>query len=141
MSVAEASAIVTPIVRNEKKAKMIRESITGTTLEEMATSQNVTVKTASALTMSNPTIAGAGNEPNVVGAAFGKNAGENTDLIDGKDGVYIVRVLAVNKAPDLQDYTGYANQLNSAILPTINNNVYNALKNAADIEDNRADFY
>jgi parvulin-like peptidyl-prolyl isomerase len=141
LSVAEASAVVTPIVRNEKKAKMIRESISGTTLQEMATSQNVTVKTASALTMANPTIAGAGNEPKVVGAAFGKNAGEITNLIDGKSGVYIVRVLAVNKAPDLQDYSGFANQLNSAILPSINNNVYNALKNAADIEDNRADFY
>jgi peptidylprolyl isomerase/peptidyl-prolyl cis-trans isomerase D len=141
LSVAEASAIVTPRVRNEKKAKMIRESITGTTLQEMATSQNVTVKTASALTMANPTIAGAGNEPKVVGAAFGKKAGETTKLIDGKDGVYVVRVLAVNKAPDLQDYSNYANQLNSAILPSINSNVYNALKNAADIEDNRADFY
>jgi parvulin-like peptidyl-prolyl isomerase len=141
LSVAEASAIVTPIVRNEKKAKMIRESITGTTLQEMASSQNVTIKTASALTMANPTIAGAGNEPKVVGAAFGKNAGETTELIDGNDGVYIVRVLAVNKAPDLQDYSSYANQLNGAVLPSINSNVYNALKNAADIEDNRADFY
>jgi parvulin-like peptidyl-prolyl isomerase len=141
LSVAEASAIVTPIVRNEKKAKMIRESITGTTLQEMASSQNVAIKTASALTMANPTIAGAGNEPKVVGAAFGKNAGEITELIDGNDGVYIVRVLAVNKAPDLQDYSSYANQLNGAVLPSINSNVYNALKNAADIEDNRADFY
>ena len=72
LSVAEASATVTPIIRNEKKAKMIRESITGTTLQEMAASQNVTVKKASAMTMANPTIAGAGNEPKVVGAAFGE---------------------------------------------------------------------
>lgn len=141
LSVAESSAIVTPRVRKEKKAKMIRESISGTTLEEIGASQNVEVKTASAITMSNPTIAGGGNEPKVVGAAFGKKAGETTKLIDGKEGVYMVRVLAVNKAPDLQDYTGYANQLNSSLLPTINKNVYDALKNAADIEDNRANFY
>src|SRR5690606_26793851 len=33
MSVADASATVTPILRNEKKAEKIRESISGTTLE------------------------------------------------------------------------------------------------------------
>jgi len=141
MSISEASSIVTPILRNEKKAVRIRESVSGTTLNEIASNQNVTVKNATALTMANPTIAGAGTEANVVGMAFGKKVGESTDLIDGKNGVYIVRILAVNNAPDLEDYSFYANQLNAALIPTINFKVYNALKNAAKIEDNRADFY
>ncbi len=141
MSISEASSIVTPILRNEKKAVKIRESVSGTTLNEIASNQNVTVKNATALTMANPTIAGAGTEAKVVGMAFGKKVGESTDLIDGKNGVYIVRILAVNNAPDLEDYSFYANQLNAALIPTINFKVYNALKNAAKIEDNRADFY
>ena len=83
LSVAEASVTVTPILRNEKKAKKIRETITGTTLQEIAASQNVTVQVATAVTMSAPTIPGAGAELEVVGAAFGKNVGETTNLIDG----------------------------------------------------------
>ncbi len=141
MSVAEASVVVTPILRKEKKAKKIRESITGTELNDIAANQSLTVKNATALTMANPTIADAGTEPKVVGASFGKKAGETTNLIDGNTGVFIVRVLAVNKAPDLQDYSSFANQLNASTIPTINTNVYNALKNTAEIEDNRADFY
>ena len=82
MSVAEASSLVMPILRKEKKAKMIRQGISGTTLQEVATSQNVTVKTASALTRATPTIAGAGTEAVVVGQAFGVGAFNTTGLID-----------------------------------------------------------
>lgn len=141
MSISEASSIVTPILRNEKKAVKIRESVSGTTLNEIASNQSVTVQNATALTMANPTIAGAGTEAKVIGTAFGKKVGESTDLIDGKNGVYIVRILAINNAPELEDYSFYANQLNATLIPTINFKVYNALKNAAKIEDNRADFY
>jgi len=141
MSVAEASVEVSPILRDEKKAKKIRESISGTTLQEVASSQNVTVQTATALTMSAPTIAGAGAEPEVVGSAFGKKAGEITKLIDGKTGVFMLRVTAVNKAPTLESYANYANQLSAKVTPTVNNSVYNALKKAAVIVDNRANFF
>lgn len=141
MSVAEASLTVTPILRNKKKAKKIRESVSGTTLQEVASSQNVTVQTATAITMAAPTIPGAAAEPEVVGAAFGKKAGEITKLIDGETGVFKVRVLAVNRAPDLESYATYANQLNAKVTPSVNTKVYTALKNAADIVDNRADFF
>jgi len=141
LSIAEASAEVVPILRNEKKAKKIREAISSSDLKEVAASQNVTVKKASAVNMASPTIAGAGTEPKVIGAAFGVKAGETTKLIDGINGVYMVKVLTVNKAPELQDYSNFANQLNATLVPSINNNAFNALKNAATIEDNRADFY
>ena len=141
LSIAEASATVTPILRNEKKAKKIRESVSGSDIQEVAKSQSVSVKTANAISMSAPTLADGGTEPKVVGVAFGTKAGETTKLIDGINGVYMVRVLAVNNAPDLQDYSSFANQLNAKIAPSINSNVFNALKNAAEIEDNRADFY
>lgn len=141
MSVAEASSIVTPILRNKKKALKIRESISGTTLQEIATNQNVAVQNATAVTMAAPTIPGAGPELEVVGAAFGRKAGETTKLIDGKTGVFMVRVLAVNKAPDLESYATYANQLDAKITPAVNNAVYSALRNSADIVDNRANFF
>ena len=141
LSVAEASVTVTPILRNQKKAKKIRESITGTTLAEVAASQNVTVQTATAVTMAAPTIPGAGAELEVVGAAFGKNVGESTELIDGKAGVFMAKVLAVNKAPELESYASYANQINAKIQPIVNTTIINALKKAAVIEDNRANFF
>ena len=142
MSVAEASATVTPIIRNQKKARQIREGISGTSLQEMASSQNVAVKTASALTRATPTIAGAGTEPVVVGAAFGVGALNTTDLIDGETGVFKVRVLAEQPAVGLDNYASYVNQMKSGLtVNAINTKIFNALKAIADIEDNRADFY
>jgi len=141
MSVAEASGVVTPILRKKKKAELIRNSVSGTSVQDVAASQNVTVQTANAITRSAPTLPEAGEEPLVVGVAFGLTPGETSDLIDGENGVFMVRSLALNKAPDLNDYSNYMTQLNTSATGAINNSVYQALKNAADIEDNRADFY
>ena len=141
MSVAQATPIVKPILIKGKKAEKIRASITGATLQEIAKSQGVAVQNATDITMAAPLIPGAGNEPKVTGTAFGTKAGETTELIDGETGVFKVRVLAVNKAPKLANYASYASQLNAKTLPTVNTNVYKALKEAGEIEDNRAVFY
>ncbi len=140
MSVADASATVTPILRNEKKAKLIRESISGTTIQEIATNQSVSVQTATGVSMASPTI-GANTEPKVVGIAFGTKPGEATQLIDGKNGVYKVKVTAFNPAPKLESYVNYANQMSSKAAPGAPSAVYNALKEKSEIEDYRANFY
>ncbi len=140
-SIAESSATVTPILRNEKKAKLIRASVSSTDIKEVASSESLSTKTANAITMANPTIAGAGTEPKVIGTAFGLKIGETSSLIDGVKGVFMVKVTAVNNAPDLQDYSAFANQLNASSAVSIDTDAFNALKNKADIEDNRAAFY
>ena len=141
MSIAEASSLVLPKLRNAYKAKQIMANISGDDLEAIASSQGITVQNATAITMAAPTIPGAGAEPEVVGAAFAKAAGETTGLIAGEKGVFKVRVTAVNNAPALDNYASFAKQLNSAATPAINTKVYQALKNAADIQDNRANFF
>lgn len=141
MSIAEASSLVMPKLRNAYKAKQIMATISGDDLDAIASSQGSTVQNATAITMAAPTIPGAGAEPEVVGAAFAKAAGETTNLIAGEKGVFKVRVTAVNNAPALENYASYANQLNSAATPAVNTKVYQALKNAAEIEDNRANFF
>ena len=141
MSIAEASALVMPKLRNAYKAKQIMATISGDDLDAIASSQGITVQNATAITMAAPTIPGAGAEPEVVGAAFAKAAGETTSLIAGEKGVFKARVTAVNNAPVLENYASYANQLNSAATPAVNTKVYQALKNAAEIEDNRANFF
>jgi len=141
MSIAEASSLVMPKLRNAYKAKQIMATISGDDLDAIASSQGISVQNATAITMAAPTIPGAGAEPEVVGAAFAKAAGETTSLIAGEKGVFKVRVTAVNNAPALENYASYANQLNSAATPAVNTKVYQALKNAAEIEDNRANFF
>lgn len=140
MQPADASAKVTPILRNQKKAEKIRESIKGDALIDIANSQGLTVQNATGVSMANPLI-GANAEPKVVGIAFGTKPGELTKLIDGKAGVYKVKLTAFNPAPKMDTYVNYANQMTGKATPAAPNAVFNALKKKADIEDNRANFY
>ncbi len=141
MAVEDVSGRVTPILRNEKKASKIMSGISGSTLDEIASSQGQIVKTAGAINMASTTIAGAGNEPKVVGAAFALKEGEVSDPIQGERGVYIVKATKITEAPTLENYGVYANQVANTARAGVTAKVLEALKEAADIEDNRATFY
>ena len=82
---------------------------------------------------------GGGREPLVVGAAFGLNEGETSSLIDGTNGVYMVKVTKVTPAVELDNYQAAANRLEQQKTSSVTSKLYNALKEAADIEDNRAE--
>ena len=141
MSVENASVTAIPAIRKEKKAKLIREKITATTVDELAKNQNVPTSSAAAVNMKTPTLSGAGQEPTVVGAAFGLKQGETSKLIDGVKGVYLIEVTNVTEAPALESYQSNSNRLSTARTGAAQTKIYNALKEAAEIEDNRAKFY
>ncbi|GAB1856914.1 peptidylprolyl isomerase [Flavobacteriaceae bacterium MHTCC 0001] len=138
MSVEDASATVLPKIRKELKAKMIKERVTAKTLEDVAAAESTTVRNAPAINMKNPTISGAGREPLVVGAAFGLGEGETSNLIAGEKGVYLVQVTKITPAVALDNYQAFANRVETQKSSVVNSKLYNALKDAAEIEDNRA---
>src|SRR5690625_2014590 len=113
MPVSDASAKVTPILRNQKKAEMIRNSISATTLQDFAASKGLEIENATAVTRDNPRLPEAGLEPIVVGAAFGLDVEETSGLIDGDSGVFMIKVTGKNLAPDIDNYTQYINQLSA----------------------------
>ena len=139
--VEDVSARVTPILRNQKKAEIIKGKFSGSTIEELSSSQSQTVKSAIAVSMKSPTIAGAGNEPKVVGAAFGLGEGVVSEPIDGDKGVYVVKVTKVTEATPIDNYATYANQETTKLRLSAAGKVLQALKAAAEIEDNRSNFY
>lgn len=138
-SVEEASAIAIPAIRKEKKAKLIRDRVSATNLEDLAAAENTTVRTAMAVTMTSPVLSGAGREPIIVGAAFGLKEGETSSLIDGANGVYMLEVTKYTPAVELDNYQSYANQVEARKVAVVTSKLYSALKEAADIEDNRAE--
>jgi parvulin-like peptidyl-prolyl isomerase len=91
--------------------------------------------------MKNPTLSGAGREPLVIGTAFGLKEGETSELIEGNAGVYVVQVKKRTDATALTSYQAAANRVGQAKESAANTQLYNALKDAAEIEDNRAVFY
>jgi len=137
----DASARVLPILRKQKKAALIIENNSGKSMDELAKINDVSVKAASDLTMKTPSILGAGREPKVVGIAMGLSEGDQSKLIEGENGVFMLTVSKKAIAPSLDNYASYANTQK-----TLNRNrstfaAYNALEEMAEIEDNRAELY
>jgi len=141
MSTEKASITALPAIRKEKKAELIKARISGTTLEDIAASENQTVQTALAVTMKTPTVSGAGSEPKVVGTVFGLTEGTVSKPIQGNTGVFVVQVTKLTPAAGLPNYQAAANRIGAAKATTVNTALLEALKKAAKIEDNRAAFY
>ena len=141
MASEDASATALPKIRKERKAAQIISANSGKSLEDFASANNVTVSTATALTSKSPTLPGAGREALVVGNAFSMNEGDTSTLISGESGVFMVRVTKKEAAPTVDNFSTYANNLKSSAAGRVNGDVFNALKEGADIEDKRATFY
>src|SRR5699024_9861821 len=58
LTASDAESKVKPILIKEKKAKKIREKISGKSMEEIAKEQNISIRTASQVTLANPMISG-----------------------------------------------------------------------------------
>jgi peptidyl-prolyl cis-trans isomerase D len=141
MAPEDASMAVLPILRKERKAAQIISASKGKAMDAFAKDNNVSISTASALTVKSPTIPGAGSEPIVVGTAYGMAQGESSGLLEGNTGVFMIEVTKRTEAPKLDNYSTYANTLKSNAANRVNTAVYNALKVGAEIEDKRAAFY
>ena len=140
MTVEEARPQVETILKNKKKAEKISAKMKGASLAAIAASNKVAVMNAVDLTVESPNVPGAGFEPKVVGLAFSSKAGQVSKPIEGNSGVYVVVTKAVTKAPAIQKYDDYINKIKPQVT-NYSGRVLPALKNDADIEDNRADFY
>ena len=137
----EASPRVTPVLRNQKKAEQIKKNISGSDLSAIASANNTTVQTSPGVNLKNPTLAGSGTEPKVVGKAFGLEEGEVSEPIEGNRGVYVVKVTKITPARELDNYASFAVQKQNADRATVNMRIIQALKDAAEIEDRRSNFY
>ncbi|WP_291128295.1 peptidylprolyl isomerase [Flavobacterium sp. UBA7682] len=140
MSVEEARPQVEGLLKNKKKAEMIKAKMSGSSLAAIAASNKVIVMNAVDLTLENAAVPGAGFEPKVVGTAFSSKAGQVSKTIEGNSGVYVLVTKTVAKAPALPKYTDYVNKLKPQAVGNAGR-FMQALKNDADIQDNRADFY
>lgn len=136
MTVEEATARVSTVLRKQEKAKQLKSKVSSTVLADIASNNNTAVKTANALSMNNPTIPGAGREAKVVGTAFGLENGQVSGLIEGENGIFKIEVVKHTEAPKLDSYKSYSKNTAPNIMSVIE-----ALKKKADIEDNRAKFY
>ncbi len=140
--VDEARLDVFEVLKNEKKAKILRAKYDKfTSLEELSKNSDSEIQSASALTQLNAVLVGSGQEPYVIGAAFSLKEKQISNFISGKKGLYKIKLITKKIAEDLANYSAYSNTLKSAENARINIAIYEALKSSAFIVDNRSLYY
>ena len=140
--VEEVRTAVSVPLRNQKKFAYLQKQHPGNPdIHQLAEEYGVEANTSSAINAAAGTIAGAGTEPAVVGASFSLDEGETSLLLEGKQGVFVVTLNAVQKATPLVSYQGYNETAASFLLPTLASKVVEAVKADYDQVDNRKEYY
>lgn len=126
----------------EKKAEMLIDKMSGyTDLQTASTELKVPIETAENVVFESFSVPVLGREPNILGKVYTMEEGDLSVPLKGNSGVYIIRVDKVGDALPNQDYSAIKLQITQGRASRVNYEVFEALKERVDVEDNRYKFY
>jgi len=131
-------------VKKENKAKMIvaimEKATTGNDLEATAKKLNTEVKDANNITFNSYTAA-YGMEPAVTGTVISLGTNKISAPIEGLTGVYLAKVISEKENENVGTEETEAAKLTQSLSYRTNYFAYETLKDKAEIEDMRSNFY
>lgn len=110
-------------------------------LNTAATKLGVATADFTNLNLESNTVGSAGYDPIAVGAIMGIEKGSTSSVITGKTGVFVATVENIVEPTELTDFTAVKSQIENTFAPRVNYELVKSLRDAADITDNRADYY
>lgn len=123
---------------NQIATRMLQQN---SNLEAIAAEFNTEVMEAEDITFTTVNLPGTGAEPRVVGAVFALPVNTLSQPIKGNNGVFVAEVVRRDEPVVPQDLEPTRRQLRTAFANRVQFEVFQALRNNADIEDNRSEFY
>ena len=140
-SVEAARPQVEGIIRDKKKADLIRNNFKGNSLETIASSIRSSVQRADSIGFNYSMIAGLGNEPKLIGAAFNKSLlNKVSEPIAANTGVFVISVNSLGAKQSQQDPIFFKEELLQRTRSILFRSSL-ALKKIAKIVDNRSKLY
>lgn len=132
-------------VKNQLKADQIISEIDSKSgsLEDIAEEygSDANVYSMSDLKISTSTLTSVGLAPEAIGKAFGLNSGERTAAFAVDNGVILLELLNKTTAPEIADYSIFENQVKQRVRGRTSYNIDQAVKDKANISDERYKFY
>jgi peptidyl-prolyl cis-trans isomerase D len=136
---------VKPKVLAEMKAEQIIEKLKNISgdLDKKAAAYGPTASTgvATDVSIASGSIQGIGYDPTIVGTVFGLAPGKRTVPLKGDNGVVILELIKISEAPEIADYTSYKTSAKQQRSASITNDIDKAIREAAEIEDERVKFF
>jgi peptidyl-prolyl cis-trans isomerase D len=136
---------IEPAVRNKVKARMLTEkfnaSLKGSsTIDQVAQKAGSKVVPVQNIVFANPILPGVSAEYALIGRVFGSQPNKLSKVVEGQQGVYVFVVDSfINPAP-LNNSVRERQQIAQALLQRAESQLFEALKDKANVKDNRARF-
>lgn len=130
-------------IKEKKATKFMQEfdAARAGDIQTIADNMNLPVEVKDNILFSATAITGLGREPALLGTVGGMEAGDISKAIKGDQGVYVVSLESRAEAPAQSNYATNASILNSSLSSRVDFEVFEALKEKAEIVDNRAKFF
>jgi peptidyl-prolyl cis-trans isomerase D len=133
-------------VATEKKAEMFTARFndhlsTSKSIDELAGKMGLQVKSASNISFASSYVTNLGVEPAFVGTVFSIAKGQMSKPVKGTMGVYVLVVDEVKEPEAVADYKTNKQQAEMQYQQRATYEVFNALKEKANVTDNRGRFY
>jgi len=130
-------------IKEKKAATFIKEfdAARAGNIQTIADKMNLPVEVKENILFSANAITGLGREPALLGTVSGMETGDISKAIKGDQGVYVVYLESRSEVPAQPNYASNASILNSSLSSRVDYEVFEALKEKAEIVDNRAKFF
>ncbi len=132
---------IEPILINRKKAELISQKVRDMSFDEIASTYEVSVDTARNASFASDYVGGIGNEPKVQAAAFALEEGERSEPIEGQAGVYVLEIIRQAEVQPTTNVATIRNQMTSPKTSELRSALMEAMKENAEINDNRFTYY
>lgn len=110
-------------------------------IQTIADNANLPLEVKNGILFSSAAVQGLGREPALLGTVAGMEVGDISAPIKGDQGVYVVYLESRSEATAQTDLSTNTSILNSSLSSRVDYEVFEALKEKADITDNRSKFF
>ncbi len=132
-------------IRDKKAEQFIAEFTSkagaSKSIDDIASKMNLIVEKADNLTFASYNIPAIGREDALIGTATAMKNGALSKVIKGDNGVFVVFINAVNEAALPRDFKGKQKEMEQAANGRVDYEMYDALREKANIEDHRGKFF
>ena len=133
---------VSETLLKDKKFEFLHKKYKGSSdIDLISQDYDIELERATAVTQNDPILVGAGSEPYIIGSSFSLDVDETSNILQGNNGIYVVRLLSKDTAEDISIGAAISNSLSDREVERISTLIPQVLESKAEIVDNRSLYY
>ena len=133
---------VSKTLLEDKKFEFLVKKYKGSNdIDLISQDYEIELERATAVTQNDPILVGAGSEPYIIGSSFSLDVDETSNILQGNNGIYIVRLISKDTAEDISIGAAISNSLSDREVERISTLIPQVLESKAEIVDNRSLYY